>query len=185
MSEDNNQVPPAPKVGDKGDTTPPKNEDGNTVPQARLNEVTAQKNAANEKADSANERADLWKKRAEEAASENEAEKAKNAQLVEDGKGKDRSAWRANALQSINPEVAKIAADTGITFTGETQEEYSEWAKNLEVTILPRLKQTKADVDGNRGGADSQEMTAEQLAKMTPEERLEHGKKTLPHHSRD
>lgn len=149
----------------------PKNEE--SIPKSRFDEV-------NSRMKSAEERAEMWKQRAEEFSKENEDAKGKFESLAQELKDKDRQVWKSNALAKIKPQVAKIANEMGVSFQGETQEEYDVWASGLEQKLAPYLKESATGVDGNRAGDFSTTITADELAKMTPEKRLEYGRKTLP-----
>lgn len=178
MSNDN-QGTPAPKAGDNGDTTPIANEVDTSVntdkfiPKSRFDEV-------NSKYKSAEERAELYKSRYEESQANTEEEKAKRIETENQAVEIEKRAWKSDALRSINPQVANILETSGATFEGNTSEDYNNWAKQKETELSPMLKESKANVDGNRPIDGSVKITDEQLAKMSPEERIEYRNKTMP-----
>jgi len=151
----------------------PKNE-GNTIPKSRFDEVITQKKAAEE-------RAEMWKSKAEEFSGENEEYKNKFESVNEELRDKDRQVWKSMALAKVNPNVARIASEIGVSFTGESQEEYDAWAGGLEQKLAPHLKEgDRSDVDGNRAGDAPTTITYEELMKLSPKERLKYTNSVLP-----
>ncbi len=143
------------------------------IPKSRFDEILSQKKSAEETAKVYKDALDQSKR---EAADANKIAEEVETRVA----GIQKDAWRERALRSINPEAARLADEIGATFTGNTEEDYIQWAKTLENKILPRLAKDKSTVDGSRSGENATEITKEVLAKMTPEERIAYAQRVYP-----
>lgn len=175
---DNNENSSAEYNAENGNAVPPISEQQKQkeemIPKIRFDEILSQKKTAEETARVYKDALEQSKKEAADAV--------QIAKDVESRVGEiQKSAWKEKALRSINQEAARLADEVGANFSGNTEEDYVQWAKSLEGKILPRLaKENKSGIDGNRSGDNATEITPDILKKMTPEQRIAYAEKVFP-----
>ena len=143
------------------------------IPKSRFEEVLSQKKSAEETAKVYKDALDQSKR---EAADANKIAEEVEARVA----GIQKDAWKEKALRSIDPNAARLADEIGASFSGNSEEDYIQWAKGLENKILPKLAKDNSTIDGSRSGENATEITPAILAKMTPEQRIAYAEKVLP-----